>query len=140
VTHPTRSTKEQHQEPRTQVRGPLFFGGAVRLDFEIANQQTPDVCSSTRPRRRSFKMLTNRITAYLPATEEEQLAEIAMPQDVPGLHNPLAPPANFAPVPEGLMQGISPEQLAWQQELYRAAYQSALAAIASEAFRRSQTN
>jgi hypothetical protein len=85
-------------------------------------------------------MLTNRITSYLPDAEHEQLAETAMPQDGPSFHNPLTPPANFARVPEGLLPGVSKEQLAMQQELYRAAYQSALAAIASEARRRAQTN
>jgi hypothetical protein len=85
-------------------------------------------------------MMTNRITAYLSADSDDSLAENAMPQNAPGFHNPLAPPANFAPVPEALLQNASPPQLAWQQELYRAAYQSALAALAAEATRRAQRN
>jgi hypothetical protein len=85
-------------------------------------------------------MMTNRITAYLSADPDDSLAENAMPQNAPNFHNPLAPPANFAPVPEALLQNVSPPQLAWQQELYRAAYQSALAAIAAEATRRAQRN
>jgi hypothetical protein len=85
-------------------------------------------------------MATNRITAYLAAPEDEQIAENSMPQDTPNFQNPLAPPANFAPVPQGLLEGLSKEKLAWQQDLYRAAYQSALAALASEALRRAQMN
>ncbi len=85
-------------------------------------------------------MRTNRITAYLSADSDTSLAENDMPQNAPGFHNPLTPPANFAPVPEGLMQNVSPQQLPWQRELYRAAYQSALAAIAAETARRAQRN
>jgi hypothetical protein len=85
-------------------------------------------------------MLTNRITAYLADAKDEPLAETVMPQDAPNFRNPLTPPANFALVPEGLLLGVSKEQLAMQQELYRTAYQSALAAIASEAIRRAQMN
>ena len=85
-------------------------------------------------------MATNRITAFYSGAEDDQLEENAMPQETPNVHNPLAPPANFAPVPKALLQGLSKKTLAWQQELYRAAYQSALAAIASEALRRSQQN
>ncbi|HXY35352.1 MAG TPA: hypothetical protein VEI07_14065 [Planctomycetaceae bacterium] len=85
-------------------------------------------------------MATNRISAYLAAAEDEQLAEHSMTQNPSGFHNPLAPPANFAPVPPELRQGLSKEKLAWQEELYRAAYQSALAALASETLRRAQMN
>lgn len=85
-------------------------------------------------------MATNRISAYLAAAEDEQLAEYSMTQNPPAFHNPLAPPANFAPVPPELLQGLSKEQLAWQQELYRTAYQSALAALASENLRRAKMN
>jgi hypothetical protein len=85
-------------------------------------------------------MLTNRIAAYLPAVEGSKLAENAMAQHVPGSHNPLAPPASFASVPPGMLAGLPQETLAWQQELYRAAYQSALAALAAEASRRAQRN
>ncbi len=85
-------------------------------------------------------MTTNRITAYLSADADTTIAENAMPQNSPSFHNPLAPPANFAPVPEALLQNVPPPKLAWQQELYRAAYQSALAAIAAEATRRAQRN
>jgi hypothetical protein len=85
-------------------------------------------------------MWTNRISAYLSAADDEQLAENVMLQNEPNAHNPLLPPANFAPVPEGLMGGLSKEQLAWQQELYRSAYQAALAAQASEALRRALRN
>jgi hypothetical protein len=85
-------------------------------------------------------MLTNRISAYLQVADDEQLVENTMPQNTPSVHNPLAPPANFAPIPEGLLQGLPKEQLTWQQELYRTAYQSALAALATEALRRSQRN
>jgi hypothetical protein len=85
-------------------------------------------------------MASNRITAFYSGAQDEPLGENVMPQETPDFHNPLAPPANFAPVPEALLQGLSKETLAWQQELYRAAYQSALAALASEALRRSQQN
>jgi hypothetical protein len=85
-------------------------------------------------------MLTNRISAYLAAAEDEQLVENAMPQNTPNFQNPLAPPANFAQVPPGLLEGLSAGQLAWQQDLYRTAYQSALAALATEALRRAQQN
>ncbi len=86
-------------------------------------------------------MATNRISAYLRDAEEESIAENAMPHDAAqDFHNPLSPPAGFAPVPEALRQGMSKDQLAWQQELYRTAYQSALAAIAAEALRRAQGN
>jgi hypothetical protein len=85
-------------------------------------------------------MLTNRIAAYLAAADDEQLAENVMPQNTPDFHNPLAPPANFAPVPQGLLDGLSKQQLTLQQELYRSAYQAALAAMASEALRRAQSN
>jgi hypothetical protein len=86
-----------------------------------------------------MNMFTNRISAYLQATDDEPLVERTMPQNQPS-HNPLAPPANFAPVPEGLLQGLPKAQLAWQQDLYRTAYQSALAALATEALRRAQRN
>jgi hypothetical protein len=85
-------------------------------------------------------MLTNRISAYLSAAEDEQLAENVMPHSEPNVHNPILPPACFAPVPQGLLDGLSKEQRAWQQELYRSAYQVALAAQASEALRRAQRN
>jgi hypothetical protein len=85
-------------------------------------------------------MLTNRISAYLSAAEDEQLAENVMPQNEPNFHNPIVPPGSFAPVPQGLLDGLSKEQLGWQQELYRSAYQAALAAQASEALRRAQRN
>jgi hypothetical protein len=85
-------------------------------------------------------MATNRITAYLQAADDEQVVENVMQSDAPQSHNPLAPPAGFAPVPAGLLDGLSKEKLAWQQQLYRAAYQSALAAIALEAQRRARLN
>jgi hypothetical protein len=139
MTHSSRSMKETQPEPRTQVRGPLFFSATVGV---ARNRKPTDRrrLFVDAPRRRSFKMLINRITAYLPAAEEEQLAEKAMPQDASNFQNPLTPPANFAPVPQGLVEGLSNEKLAWQQELYRTAYQSALAEIASAAFRRAQRN
>jgi len=83
-------------------------------------------------------MATNRISAYL--TEDEQLGENTMPQNATPFHNPIAPPANFAPIPQELLNGLPKEKLAWQQELYRTAYQSALAALAAEAMRRAAMN
>jgi hypothetical protein len=83
-------------------------------------------------------MATNRISAYL--AEDDPFGENTMPQSPAPLHNPLAPPANFAPVPQELLNGLSKEQVAWQQELYRTAYQSALAALAAEAMRRAGMN
>jgi len=90
-------------------------------------------------------MATNRITAYLQAADDEQLAENVMqpaPQShgAPESNNPLAPPTGFAQVPASLLEGLSKEKMAWQQELYRAAYQSALAALACEAQRRARLN
>jgi hypothetical protein len=85
-------------------------------------------------------MYTNRITAYLDAADDGLFPETSMLQDGPSFNNPLVPPANFAPVPQSLLGDLSKGQLSWQQELYRMAYQSALAAVASENLRRAQRN
>jgi hypothetical protein len=85
-------------------------------------------------------MWTNRISAYFETADDEQRAETSMLQKGPNTANPIAPPENFAPIPQGLLQGLSPQQLAWQQDLYRSAYQSALAAQAAERLRRAERN
>jgi hypothetical protein len=70
-------------------------------------------------------MLINRITAYL---EDE----IELPTSGPGptARNTVnTPPVNFAPIPAGLMGSLPPQQLSWQEQLYRMAYEAAKAAV-----------
>ncbi len=74
-------------------------------------------------------MLINRITAYLEDETEP-------PTSGPGptaCNTVTAPPANFAPVPAGLMGALPQENVSWQEQLYRMAYEAAKAAVEAAA-------
>ena len=74
-------------------------------------------------------MLFNRISAYL-----EDVTELPAPGPGATPKNTVTtPPANFAPIPSGLM-GPSPSQpVFWQEQLYRMAYEAAKAAVEAAA-------
>jgi len=74
-------------------------------------------------------MLINRITAYL-----EDVPEPSISEPGPSPHNTVtAPPANFAPVPAGLMGPLPQQPVSWQEQLYRMAYEAAKAAVEAAA-------
>jgi hypothetical protein len=74
-------------------------------------------------------MLINRITSYL-----EDETETPQSGSGPSASNTVsAPPASFAPVPTGLLSSLPQQQLSWQEELYRMAYEAAKAAVAAAA-------
>jgi hypothetical protein len=74
-------------------------------------------------------MLINRITSYL-----EDETETPQSGSGPSACNTAnAPPANFAPVPTGLLGPLPQQPVSWQEELYRMAYEAAKAAVAAAA-------
>jgi hypothetical protein len=74
-------------------------------------------------------MLFNRITSYL----DESIEPLA-PSPGPTPQNTVTtPPANFAPVPAGLMGSLPQQPAAWQEQLYRMAYEAAKAAVEAAA-------
>jgi hypothetical protein len=73
-------------------------------------------------------MLSNRITSFLDMRDEERKRPMSAP-----LNSGNVPPANFVTVPADLLRHVPQAQLAWQQDLYRAAYQAALASVAASA-------
>jgi NAD(P)-dependent dehydrogenase (short-subunit alcohol dehydrogenase family) len=80
-------------------------------------------------------MLMNRITAYLEAETE-------LPTSGPGptpCNTVTTPPANFAPVPAGLMGPLPQQPASWQEQLYRMAYEAAKAAVEAAARAASRT-
>jgi hypothetical protein len=82
--------------------------------------------------------MLNRITHYL---EDET----ASPQSGSGpspCNTANAPPANFAPIPTGMLGALPPQHVSWQEELYRMAYEAAKAAVeaAAQAANRARWN
>jgi hypothetical protein len=75
-------------------------------------------------------MLFNRISAYLQdAAETSSSSELG-----PAPANTVStPPANFAPVPAGLMGPLPTQPVWWQEQLYRMAYEAAKAAVEAAA-------
>jgi hypothetical protein len=74
-------------------------------------------------------MLINRITSYL-----EDETDTPQPGSGPSACNTAnMPPANFAPVPSGLLGSLPQQPISWQEELYRMAYEAAKAAVAAAA-------
>jgi hypothetical protein len=74
-------------------------------------------------------MLFNRISAYL---EDMPAPPVSEPCPSP-LNTVTTPPANFAPVPAGMMGPQAPLSAAWLEQLYRMAYESAKAAVEAAA-------
>jgi hypothetical protein len=74
-------------------------------------------------------MLFNRITAYL---EDMPEASASGPGPTP-INTVTTPPANFAPIPAGLMGPQATQSLSWQEQLYRMAYEAAKAAVEAAA-------
>jgi hypothetical protein len=73
-------------------------------------------------------MLFNRISAYLQDVAETS----STPEPGPTAANTVStPPANFAPVPAGLMGSLPAQAALWQEQLYRMAYEAAKAAVAA---------
>ena len=74
-------------------------------------------------------MLFNRISAYL-----EEGTELPAPGPGPTPMNTVTtPPANFAPIPAGLMSQSPAQPVFWQEQLYRMAYEAAKAAVEAAA-------
>lgn len=74
-------------------------------------------------------MLINRITEYLDDVTEPSVSEPG-----PTAQNTvMTPPANFAPVPAGLMGPLPQQPISWQEQLYRMAYEAAKAAVEAAA-------
>jgi hypothetical protein len=71
-------------------------------------------------------MLTNRISRYLEDRDENTMTILPFSNDSAN-----EPPANFAPVPPAMLAQLSQPQMNWQAELYRMAYQAALASVAA---------
>jgi hypothetical protein len=83
-------------------------------------------------------MLFNRISDYL-----EEMPEPPVAGPGPGPTNTVTtPPANFAPIPDGLMGPFPTQPPYWQEQLYRMAYEAAKAAVdaAARAARRARWN
>jgi hypothetical protein len=75
-------------------------------------------------------MLFNRITAYLQDAAETS----STPEPGPTSANTVStPPANFAPVPAGLMGPLPAQANLWQEQLYRMAYEAAKKAVEAAA-------
>lgn len=84
-------------------------------------------------------MLFNRITSYL-----EDMAEPSASGSAPSgptssglgpspINTVTTPPANFAPIPAGLMGPLPSHPVSWQEQLYRMAYEAAKAAVEAAA-------
>ena len=86
-------------------------------------------------------MLSNRISNYLSAGTEEpgferpatRVRSEAVPKVLPTPMLPPSAPANFAFVPAALFPQAPIDPHSWQAELYRMAYQAALASVAAAA-------
>jgi NAD(P)-dependent dehydrogenase (short-subunit alcohol dehydrogenase family) len=76
-----------------------------------------------------FAMLFNRISAYL---EDVASPSVSEPGPTP-INTVTTPPANFAPVPAGLMSPLPAQPAFWQEQLYRMAYEAAKAAVEAAA-------
>lgn len=69
-------------------------------------------------------MFSNRITKYL---EAEAMNPPRTKLSLPTARNTVAIPSHFAPVPASMLAQMPSTHLAWQTELYRMAYEAAVA-------------
>jgi hypothetical protein len=81
-------------------------------------------------------MSTNRIASSLSAVNTKR----APRQSGARAAKTLSPPANFVPVPAEMLACFPAGLLAWQEQLYRMAYQAALASVHAARCERARWN
>jgi hypothetical protein len=117
--------RQTHVEAKQRRMAPDNAPRAYFFDTTRSSATDIDVCRVVG----ALKMLINRITSYL-----EDETETPQSGSGPSACNTAnAPPANFAPVPTGLLGSLPQQPVSWQEELYRMAYEAAKAAVAAAA-------